>query len=178
MIPEHADRRDEGWQALDDGRDLLGRDEARRVLDEDEPERVGAKLDRRPGVLGVGDAADLDPDHHPRVGPDAPPVSPATLETPGDTPSTSPPPCRGRFDPRKVSSAIFAPTSSARTSPSPTSTAWAPAAATRRTCAPVKKPLSLTTSGPGGMCGRRSSVVSMRVANVRRSRLLMPTTRA
>jgi len=57
------------------------------------------------------------------------------------------------------------------------STAWAPAETTRRTSAPVKKPLSLTTMGPGGIAGKSSSVVSRRVRKVARSRLLIPRTR-
>src|SRR3989441_10439462 len=78
---------------------------------------------------------------------------------------------------RRVSSRILAATSAARTRASPISTAWAPAATTRRTSAPVKNPLSLTTMGPGGISGKSSSVVSTRVWNEARSRLLIPRTR-
>src|SRR5438093_13742329 len=77
----------------------------------------------------------------------------------------------------RVSSLIFAGMSAARTRPSPTRIAWAPATTTRRTSAAVKKPLSLTTIGPGGISGRSSSVVLMRVSKVARSRLLIPTMR-
>src|SRR5881409_2703835 len=142
MVPEDADGRDEWRQPTHDRRNLLGGDEARRPLDEDEAERVGARLHGHPGVVEIGDAADLDPGH------------------------------------ASLSSRIFAPTSEAFTSPSPTSTAWAPASTTRRTSSPVKKPLSLTTIGPGGICGSSDSVVSRRVSNVARSRLLMPISRA
>src|SRR5689334_16562248 len=76
------------------------------------------------------------------------------------------------------SSRTLAATSAALTSPSPTSTACAPASTTRRTSSAVKNPLSLTTIGPGGICGSSASVVSRRVSNVARSRLLMPITRA
>src|SRR5881628_1160346 len=77
----------------------------------------------------------------------------------------------------RVSSLIFAGMSAARTRPSPTRIAWAPATTTRRTSAAVKKPLSLTTIGPSGISGRSSSVVAIRVSNVARSRLLIPMMR-
>src|SRR6058998_3285125 len=77
----------------------------------------------------------------------------------------------------RVSSLIFAGMSAARTRPSPTRIAWAPATTTWRTSAAVKKPLSLTTIGPSGISGRSSSVVAIRVSNVARSRLLIPMMR-
>src|SRR5215470_8567570 len=138
MIPEHPDRCDERRQPADDRRDLLGRHEPRRVLDEDEAQRVGAGLDRVTRVGGVRDPTDLDPNHD------------------------------------SDSSRTFAATSSARTSASPTSTAWAPAATTGRTWSAVKKPLALTTSRPAGISGNNSTLVSMRVSKVLRFRLLMP----
>src|SRR3989442_1711830 len=63
VVPEDADRRHERRQRADDRRDLLRRHEARRVLDEDEPERVRAGVDREHRVVEVGDAADLDSGH-------------------------------------------------------------------------------------------------------------------
>src|SRR5207245_2351308 len=122
VVPEDADRRHERRERAHDRRDLLRCHEARRVLDEDEPERVRA-----------GGAA------------------------------RNPPPGAPRFAARahdrlhhaftSFNSRILLGTSVARTRPSPTSTAWAPADTTRRTSAPVKNPLSLTTMGPGGIDG-------------------------
>ena len=63
VIPEDADRRHERRQRANDRGHLRGRHESRRVLDEDEAERVGAGVDRRLRVLEVGDAADLDSGH-------------------------------------------------------------------------------------------------------------------
>ena len=55
------------------------------------------------------------------------------------------------------SSRTLADTSGARTSPSPTRMAWAPAATTRSTSAPEAMPLSLTATWPGGISGSRAS---------------------
>src|SRR5215472_6496733 len=95
MVPEDADGGHEWRQRAYDRSNLDRRHEARRVLDEDEAECVGARLDRRHRVFEIGDTADFHTGHG-----------------------------------RSVSSLIFAGTSPARTRPSPTRTAWAPAATT------------------------------------------------
>src|SRR2546427_553274 len=66
----------------------------------------------------------------------------------------------------------------ARTSPSPTRTAWAPAATTRPTSAPVMIPLSLTATEPGGMSGSRLREGARLVSRGWRSRLFTPPTGA
>src|SRR5262249_29485795 len=61
---------------------------------------------------------------------------------------------------------------------SPTRTAWAPAARTRRTSPRVAIPLSETTHAPAGARGASRSVVARSVWNVVRFRLLTPITPA
>src|SRR5262249_18810830 len=129
VVPEHADRRHERRQPGDDRRGHVGRDVARRALDEDEAEGIGARLHAEPRVLRAGDPAELD------------------LH-------------------RSDSSRILAATAPARSSVSPTRTAWAPASTTRATSAPLASPLSLTASGPGGIWGSRVSEGSRLVASV------------
>ncbi len=68
--------------------------------------------------------------------------------------------------------------SGARTSPSPTRMAWAPASTTRSTSAAVAIPLSLTATRPAGTRGSRSREGARLVLSVCRSRLLTPTTGA
>src|SRR5438034_9547230 len=76
MIPEDSHRRDERRQPPDDGGRLLGRDEAWRLLHEDEAERIGAGIHGGHRVPEIRDAADLDADHEQWGGRDAPPISP------------------------------------------------------------------------------------------------------
>src|SRR5581483_5602684 len=161
VVPEHADRTDERRQRPDDRRHGRGRDEPRRALDEDEPEGVGPRLRRPEGVVEVRDAADLDADHR-RGGAAAP--SPAAAAR--------------RASPRPRSSPSLAAGSPLRESDSPTSTAWAPAARTRRTSAREAIPLSEIRHAPAGACGASRSVTARSVRNVARSRLLIPITAA
>src|SRR5579885_1971597 len=77
-----------------------------------------------------------------------------------------------------MNSRILDTTSFAVISASPTSTASTPSARTRFASAAPPRPLSLTTTLPGGISGRRRSVTSSVVLKLRRSRLLMPITSA
>src|SRR5215470_15643333 len=132
VIPEDAHGRHEGREIRDDGSGGRRFHIARRLLHEDEAQGVGSRLHRAAGVGDARDPADLDPDH------------PRGLRS------------AGRPASRRASSRTLARTSWARTSPSPTRTAWAPALTTRCTSSRVKMPLSLTAVWALGMCGRRA----------------------
>src|SRR6266545_2789945 len=79
---------------------------------------------------------------------------------------------------RRASSRTLAGTSGARTSPSPTRTARAPARTTDSTSVRVKMPLSLTAVCARGIRGSRARDGSRLVSSVWRFRLLTPMTGA
>src|ERR1700694_1481228 len=73
-----------------------------------------------------------------------------------------------------LSSRTFASRSTARSSDSPTSTASTPRRRSSSTSARLSMPLSLITTRPAGIRGRKRTVVSRSVFILARSRLLMP----